>query len=61
MSELKSCCSLNCENPNALEYQKCWKSKHNTACCACCQGEENEEENTTTVVKSTYTRGDFIK
>jgi len=59
MSGLRDCCTPSCENPNALEYQKCWKSEHNTACCACCQGDE-EEETRVRVVRSSATRADYL-
>lgn len=59
---MATCCSLNCTNPNALEYQKCWKPQHNAGCsCTCINSEEDEvEESTITIVRNKFTRSNFV-
>ena len=63
MSEVKSCCTPSCENPNSTEYGKCWKEQHNAGCgCSCTDIEDgcSSEDTTARVVRSRLTRSDFL-
>jgi len=62
MSENPTCCFEPCENPNALEYQKCHKEENNNGCgCSCDDGSwEEEQEERITVIRNRWTREDFL-
>lgn len=54
-----------CENPDALEYQKCYKKENNAGCaCSCHQSSDAPDQNSTeletTIVRVKNTREDFI-
>jgi len=50
-----------CNNPNALEYGKCFKPEHNSACdCGFGGGDsDSSEEDDCTVIRRRLTRMDF--
>ena len=64
MSELlpKTCCLNSSENPNALEYQKGHKTRHNNGCGCAGDGSNTDDDSasaTKTTVTAKLTRGDF--
>jgi len=61
MSENPTCCFNPCENPGALEYQKCFKEENNNGCgCSCDDGSGCEPEENIRVVRNRWTREDFV-
>ena len=57
---MPSCCVDPCENPNSLEYKKCFKPEHNSGCCGECPKQNEEESSTLTVVTNKLSRQDFV-
>lgn len=52
-----------CEDPNAPEYEKCYKKENNSGCsCSCAQANSSIEtttEETETIIRARNTRDDF--